>query len=175
MVCTKMVCKSLRHTPRWRTHLCYRLGYNICSLQFTITLHRCRTHPWTMESTLLLYRFCFLKSGNASSSRLTGFPASTSTVLARGWDGKTAAHFLVWERLLPHLLRVTHVKVPEHRCVTRSCVVCFVCCVSDGLDMCLAAAVNHKLRWLKCRLTLSCWRSLRQLSSPVLQGFLLKM
>lgn len=46
--------------------------------------------------------------------------------LPRGWDGKTAAHFLVWERSLPHLLCVTHVKVAEHRCVMRSCVVCCV-------------------------------------------------
>lgn len=50
----------------------------ICSLQLTISPHRCSSYPWTMESTLLSYLFCFLNFGDASSSHLTGFPTSAS-------------------------------------------------------------------------------------------------
>lgn len=51
---TELVFILPRHTQRWRSHFCHQLGYFCwCPLQFSGSLYRCTTHPWTVGSALL--------------------------------------------------------------------------------------------------------------------------
>lgn len=80
-------------------------GPESCVQKVPLHTERRIKHPRTLDSTNMRAMISDFWDKN---DRLAGFLTLISSVYHRGWRGDTVAYFLVWARLLPHLLWTVH-------------------------------------------------------------------
>lgn len=91
-----------RYAPNWFAR-CQNTRRRKLSRPLFVDLLRCKAHPRTVESSLLVCKL-FFHFGNTKNDLLAGFPTSTSTVCSyvlvkrEEQSNTTDAHLLVWRR-----------------------------------------------------------------------------